>query len=111
MCCRTIFLSNAGEDEPAGTIAAAAPAGLICGIVQAANPASSAIFKISVTLKTRNGILLNPHPRARRIVAGRAGYARADLPAPARAADRRVGGSAARFLLWPPVCRSGGARR
>jgi acetaldehyde dehydrogenase/alcohol dehydrogenase len=41
------------------------PIGLICGIVPTTNPTSTAIFKALICLKTRNGIVFSPHPRAK----------------------------------------------
>jgi len=54
------------EDELYGTITIAEPVGLICGIVPTTNPTSTTIFKALISLKTRNGIIFSPHPRARR---------------------------------------------
>jgi acetaldehyde dehydrogenase / alcohol dehydrogenase len=54
------------EDEMAGTITMAEPMGLICGIIPTTNPTSTAIFKALICLKTRNGIIISPHPRARK---------------------------------------------
>lgn len=42
----------------------AEPVGVVCGIVPTTNPTSTAIFKSLIALKTRNGIILSPHPRA-----------------------------------------------
>lgn len=53
------------EDSDFGTITIAEPVGLICGIVPTTNPTSTAIFKALIALKTRNGIIFSPHPRAR----------------------------------------------
>lgn len=53
------------EDDTFGTITIAEPIGLICGIVPTTNPTSTAIFKALISLKTRNGILFSPHPRAK----------------------------------------------
>jgi acetaldehyde dehydrogenase/alcohol dehydrogenase len=53
-------------DETFGTITIAEPVGIICGIVPTTNPTSTAIFKALISLKTRNGIVFSPHPRARR---------------------------------------------
>jgi acetaldehyde dehydrogenase/alcohol dehydrogenase len=44
----------------------AEPVGIIAGIIPATNPTSTAIFKALLALKTRNGILFSPHPRAKR---------------------------------------------
>ena len=54
------------RDDVYGTITIAEPVGLICGIVPTTNPTSTAIFKALISLKTRNGIVFSPHPRARR---------------------------------------------
>jgi len=54
------------EDDLYGTMTIAEPVGLICGIVPTTNPTSTAIFKALISLKTRNGIIFSPHPRARR---------------------------------------------
>jgi acetaldehyde dehydrogenase/alcohol dehydrogenase len=54
------------SDELYGTLTIAEPVGLICGIVPTTNPTSTAIFKALISLKTRNGIVFSPHPRARR---------------------------------------------
>ncbi|WP_147198236.1 bifunctional acetaldehyde-CoA/alcohol dehydrogenase [Pantoea sp. MBD-2R] len=52
-------------DDTFGTITIAEPTGLICGIVPTTNPTSTAIFKALISLKTRNGIIFSPHPRAK----------------------------------------------
>ena len=52
-------------DDTFGTITIAEPIGIICGIVPTTNPTSTAIFKALISLKTRNGIIFSPHPRAR----------------------------------------------
>lgn len=43
----------------------AEPIGVIAGIVPTTNPTSTAIFKALLALKTRNGIIFSPHPRAK----------------------------------------------
>ncbi|CAI1745041.1 bifunctional acetaldehyde-CoA/alcohol dehydrogenase [Serratia fonticola] len=53
------------EDHTFGTITIAEPIGIICGIVPTTNPTSTAIFKSLICLKTRNGIIFSPHPRAK----------------------------------------------
>ena len=52
-------------DEDGGIITIAEPLGIICGIVPTTNPTSTTIFKALITLKTRNGIVFSPHPRAK----------------------------------------------
>jgi len=54
------------QDNEAGTMTIAEPVGVICGIIPTTNPTSTAIFKALIALKTRNGIVFSPHPRARR---------------------------------------------
>ena len=54
------------EDKDGGIITIAEPIGIICGIVPTTNPTSTAIFKALIALKTRNGIIFSPHPRARK---------------------------------------------
>jgi acetaldehyde dehydrogenase/alcohol dehydrogenase len=53
------------QDDTFGTITIAEPIGIICGIVPTTNPTSTAIFKALICLKTRNGIIFSPHPRAK----------------------------------------------
>ena len=53
------------EDEEFGIMTIAEPVGLLCGIVPTTNPTSTAIFKALISLKTRNGIIFSPHPRAK----------------------------------------------
>jgi acetaldehyde dehydrogenase/alcohol dehydrogenase len=43
----------------------AEPVGIVAGIVPTTNPTSTAIFKALLALKTRNGIIFSPHPRAK----------------------------------------------
>lgn len=54
------------EDEEFGTMTIAEPVGILCGIVPTTNPTSTAIFKALISLKTRNGIIFSPHPRAKK---------------------------------------------
>ncbi len=56
-------------DASGGLRRIAEPIGLIAGIVPTTNPTSTAIFKSLITLKTRNGIIFSPHPRAKRSTA------------------------------------------
>ena len=60
------------EDEEAGTITLAEPMGIVCAIIPTTNPTSTAIFKILCCLKTRNGIVISPHPRAKKCTAAAA---------------------------------------
>ncbi len=52
-------------DSSGGIRKIAEPIGLIAGIVPTTNPTSTAIFKALLALKTRNGIIFSPHPRAK----------------------------------------------
>ena len=52
------------QDTEHGFTQIAEPVGLIAGIVPTTNPTSTAIFKSLIALKTRNGIIFAPHPRA-----------------------------------------------
>jgi len=54
------------EDHTFGIRKYAEPVGVIAGIVPTTNPTSTAIFKALISLKTRNGIIFSPHPRAAR---------------------------------------------
>ncbi len=53
------------EDKAFGIIKIAEPIGVIAAIIPTTNPTSTAIFKTLLALKTRNGILISPHPRAK----------------------------------------------
>lgn len=52
------------EDKINGTKIVAEPLGILAGIIPTTNPTSTAIFKSLLALKTRNGIVFSPHPRA-----------------------------------------------
>ena len=54
------------EDKINGTKVVAEPLGVLAGIVPTTNPTSTAIFKSLISLKTRNGIIFSPHPRAKK---------------------------------------------
>ena len=55
------------EDDPVyGYKKLAEPLGVIAAVIPTTNPTSTAIFKILLALKTRNGIILSPHPRAKK---------------------------------------------
>ena len=54
------------EDKEYGTIRIAEPLGLIAAVIPTTNPTSTAIFKTLISLKTRNGIIISPHPRAKK---------------------------------------------
>ena len=54
------------ENKAYGMRKIAEPLGLICAIIPTTNPTSTAIFKTLLALKTRNGIIISPHHRAKR---------------------------------------------
>ena len=53
------------EDNTYGVTKVAEPIGVIAAIVPTTNPTSTAIFKTLIALKTRNAIIISPHPRAK----------------------------------------------
>ena len=53
------------ENKAYGTKRIAEPIGVIAAVIPTTNPTSTAIFKILLALKTRNAIILSPHPRAK----------------------------------------------
>ncbi len=54
------------EDKAYGVQKIAEPIGLVAAVIPTTNPTSTAIFKTLISLKTRNGIIISPHPRAKR---------------------------------------------
>ena len=54
------------DDDAFGFRQVAEPIGLIAGVIPTTNPTSTAIFKSLLALKTRNGIVFSPHPRAKK---------------------------------------------
>ncbi len=54
------------EDKFYGIKKIAEPVGVIAAVIPTTNPTSTAIFKILLALKTRNGIIISPHPRAKK---------------------------------------------
>ncbi len=53
------------EDKAFGIKRIAEPVGVIAAVIPTTNPTSTAIFKTLIALKTRNGIIISPHPRAK----------------------------------------------
>ena len=54
------------EEDPAfGVKKIAEPIGVVAAVIPTTNPTSTAIFKALICLKTRNGIIISPHPRAK----------------------------------------------
>ena len=54
------------EDKEFGIKKIAEPIGIIAAVIPTTNPTSTAIFKTLLALKTRNGIIISPHPRAKK---------------------------------------------
>ncbi len=54
------------RDEANGYTRIAEPVGVAAAVIPTTNPTSTAIFKALICLKTRNGLILSPHPRAKR---------------------------------------------
>lgn len=54
------------ENKEYGTMRIAEPLGVIAAVIPTTNPTSTAIFKTLIALKTRNGIIISPHPRAKK---------------------------------------------
>ena len=53
------------EDKAFGIQKIAEPIGVVAAVIPTTNPTSTAIFKTLLCLKTRNGIIISPHPRAK----------------------------------------------
>ncbi len=54
------------EDKSFGIKKIAEPIGVIAAVIPTTNPTSTSIFKTLISLKTRNGIIISPHPRAKK---------------------------------------------
>ena len=54
------------RDEAFGYTRIAEPIGVLAAIIPTTNPTSTAIFKALICLKTRNGLIISPHPRAKK---------------------------------------------
>ncbi|SCN23241.1 Aldehyde-alcohol dehydrogenase [Clostridium sp. N3C] len=54
------------RDESFGIVKIAEPIGVVAAVVPTTNPTSTAIFKALIALKTRNGVIFSPHPRAKK---------------------------------------------
>ena len=54
------------EDSAFGMKKVAEPIGVVAAVIPTTNPTSTAIFKTLICLKTRNGIIISPHPRAKK---------------------------------------------
>ena len=65
----TKTVGTLSTDDAAGMEVIAAPVGVVAAIIPVTNPTSTAIFKVLLALKTRNGIVVSPHPQAKESVA------------------------------------------
>src|SRR3954467_2325772 len=54
--------------ETKDVVEIASPRGVVCGIIPSTNPTSTAIFKVLISIKSRNAIVLSPHPSAARCI-------------------------------------------
>ena len=54
------------QDESYGIKKIAEPVGIVAAVIPTTNPTSTAIFKTLIALKTRDGIIISPHPRAKK---------------------------------------------
>jgi acetaldehyde dehydrogenase (acetylating) len=61
---RTVGVINESKD----VLEIASPRGVVAGIIPSTNPTSTAIFKILISVKSRNAIVLSPHPSAARCI-------------------------------------------
>lgn len=57
------------NDSSASVVEIASPRGVVAAIIPSTNPTSTAIFKIIIAIKSRNTIVLSPHPSAARCIA------------------------------------------
>ncbi len=64
-------------NDNGSVIEIAAPRGVVCAIIPSTNPTSTAIFKILISIKSRNAVVLSPHPSATRCVLETANVMRA----------------------------------
>ena len=62
----TVTCGVVEEDAAAGIVRVAEPIGVVAAVIPTTNPTSTAIFKCLISLKTRNGIIISPHPRAKK---------------------------------------------
>ncbi|HLL72934.1 MAG TPA: aldehyde dehydrogenase family protein [Pyrinomonadaceae bacterium] len=61
---RTVGVVSESKD----VIEIASPRGVVCGIIPSTNPTSTTIFKILISIKSRNAIVLSPHPSAAKCI-------------------------------------------
>ena len=68
-CRNTKTVGVIEQDDAFGIKKIAEPIGLVAAVIPTTNPTSTAIFKALLCLKTRNAILISPHPRAKKCTA------------------------------------------
>lgn len=85
------------EDKAYGIKKVAEPIGVIAAVIPTTNPTSTAIFKTLIALKTRNGIIISPHPRAKLSTIA---AARVVLEAAVEAGAPRESSAGSTFLRW-----------
>jgi acetaldehyde dehydrogenase (acetylating) len=56
------------DDRENGVLEIAEPVGLVAAIIPSTNPTSTAIYKILISLKARNAVILSPHPSAKKCI-------------------------------------------
>src|SRR3979409_1108123 len=61
---RTVVVCSESKD----VVEIASPRGVVAGIIPSTNPTSTAIFKILIAIKSRNAVVLSPHPSAARCI-------------------------------------------
>src|SRR6267142_2405357 len=61
---RTVGIVSESKD----VVEIASPRGVVAGIVPSTNPTSTAIFKVLIAIKSRNAIVLSPHPSAAKCI-------------------------------------------
>jgi acetaldehyde dehydrogenase (acetylating) len=57
------------EEADGKVLKIAAPMGIVCALIPSTNPTSTAMFKVMISLKSRNGIVASPHPRTAKCTA------------------------------------------
>jgi acetaldehyde dehydrogenase (acetylating) len=61
------------EDREKGILEIGEPVGVVAAVIPSTNPTSTTIYKTLISLKSRNGVVLSPHPTAMRCICESAG--------------------------------------
>ena len=93
------------RDEAFGYTRIAEPIGVLAAVIPTTNPTSTAIFKALICLKTRNGLIISPHPRAKKCTIEAAKVV-LEAAVKAGAPDESIGG-----IDEPSVALSGAVMR